>query len=300
MPSVELDLTVFAVTDVGRVRANNEDAFVVSELAGAEPIHSMSAPVSLRVEDRGVLLAVSDGMGGEQAGEVASALALSALRRGMSTVVASSAEAALRDCVESANREVWTAAQEAGREGMGATLTAVLLQGGYAYVAEIGDSRAYLLRGRRLKQLTHDQSYVQRLVDFGVLNRRQANRSEYRNVILQAMGAQPTVVVALNRLRLRRGDRLLLCSDGLSGQVDDDDMQRILLATPGLAAACRRLLERALSRGGDDNITIVLAEIEGEGLPALTGDGPISLRTVQAYPTGRERPRSFHRFRPGA
>jgi PPM family protein phosphatase len=273
-------VTVFAQTDLGKVRTNNEDAFVVSDLMGSAPIQAMRSPISLEVRDRGILLAVSDGMGGMQAGEVASALVLHALRLGMSTVSASSAEVALRASVEGANQQVWNTARETGRDGMGATLTAVLLHAGCAYIAEIGDSRAYLLRGQRLVQLTRDQSYVQALLDSGTLTRQQADTFEYRNVILQAMGLKPDVVVALNRLALRRHDRFLLCSDGLSGKVEEGEIQGVVLAASTLESACAKLIGMALERGGEDNVTVVLAQVEGEGLPPSTDGEGMVLETV--------------------
>jgi len=273
-------VTVFARTDIGKVRTNNEDAFVVSDLMGSAPILATLCPVTVEVKDRGLLLAVSDGMGGPEAGEVASALVLQALRLGMSTVTATGAEVALRSSVEWANERVWNKARETGRDGMGATLTAVLLHAGCAYIAEIGDSRAYVLRGQRLVQLTRDQSYVQRLLDAGVLTRQQAETFEHRNVILQAMGLKPTVVVALNRLALRRHDRYLLCSDGLSEKVKDEEMQGVVLASATLQSACSKLVEMALDRGGEDNVTAILAEVGGDDLPLWTDAEPMLLETA--------------------
>ncbi len=283
MTAQGIRLTVFGRTDVGRVRSNNEDAFVVSDLTAAPSIHAMTSSVSLEVGDRGVLLAVSDGMGGERAGEVASALALEALRHGMSTTTATSAEVALRACIERANHQVWAAARAPDRAGMGATLTAVLVHGVTAYIAEIGDSRAYALRANHLVQLTRDQSYVQQLLDIGAITRQQADTCEYKNVVLQAMGTAPGVVVALNRLPLRRHDRLLLCSDGLSGKMSDMEMQGILLASATLEAACAQLIELALQRGGEDNVTVVLGDVDGDLLPSVTETDRLSPETVQAF-----------------
>ena len=166
---------------------------------------------------------------------------------------------------------------------MGATLTAVLIHGNRAYVAEVGDSRAYVLRGSLFVQLSHDQSAVQLLLDAGTLTREEAETFPYRNVILQAIGMKPSVVVALNRFTLRRGDRILLCSDGLSGPVKDDEMRSILTAAPTLDAACATLIDLANSRGGEDNITVVLAEMNGESLPELTGEERVSLETLTAF-----------------
>jgi protein phosphatase len=197
----------------------------------------------------------------------------------MRTINATSAEAALRASVERANRWVWKVARETGRGGMGATLTVVLFRDGYAYTAEVGDSRAYVLRGRRLIQLTRDQSYVQSLLDAGALTRRQADTFADRHVIMQAMGLKSRVVVVLNRLTLRQHDRYLLCSDGLSEKVPDREIERALLATTTPESACATLLEMALDRGGEDNVTVMLADVQG-GVPTLTDGEPLLLESV--------------------
>jgi serine/threonine protein phosphatase PrpC len=282
-PAPTVTLNVFGLSDVGKVRKQNEDAFVVADLMQSSRIHEMPAATTLEVGRRGILLAVSDGMGGAEAGEVASALTLHALRGGLRAVEASTAEEALVACVEGANRSVWNAGRDPERRGMGATITAVLLYGRRAYVAEVGDSRAYVLRGRKLVQLTHDQSYVQLMLDKGALTHEQADKFEYRNVILQAIGIQPDVVVALNRFTLRRGDKLLLCSDGLTGKLTPAEICSVVATAVSLEAACRGLVDLANSRGGEDNVTVVLAEVDGEGLPALTGDDRVSLEVVKAF-----------------
>ena len=278
-----VDLEVFGRTDIGKVRQKNEDAFVVVDLMQSLPINAMPAPITIHVDSRGVLLAISDGMGGAQAGEVASALTLEGLRLEMPAGEGGTAESALRSSVEKANQKVWQLAADTGRTGMGATLTAVLIHGKRAYVAEVGDSRAYLLRGSNLVQVTHDQSFAQRLIDAGKMTDEQAETYQYKNVILQAIGTEPSVVVALNRFTLRRGDRILLCSDGLSGKVKHEEMRKILLTFPDLDAACLQLIDLANSRGGQDNVTVVLAEADGLGLPALAGGERVSLETVQAF-----------------
>jgi serine/threonine protein phosphatase PrpC len=283
MRSDGVGLEVFGRTDVGRVRPGNEDALVVADLMVSVPIHTMSRPIELEVGARGVLLAVSDGMGGAQAGEVASALTLHSLRRGLAKAETSTAEAALTASVEAANEKVWQASATSDRRGMGATLTAVLIHGKRAFVAEVGDSRAYVLRGGRLLQLTRDQSCAQLMLDAGTLTREQAETFPYKNVISQAMGTKPSVIVALTRFTLRQGDRILLCSDGLTGKVGDDEMRDIVASAATLDAACSQLIELANRRGGEDNITVVLAAMRGEGLPAFTGEERVSLETVQAF-----------------
>ncbi len=283
MTSLDIGLRAFGLSDAGRLRQKNEDAFVVADLMESAPIHVMKEPITLKVDCRGVLLAVSDGMGGAQAGEVASALTLHALRAEMPAGEGGTVEAALVSSVEKANQSVFQTAAATGRIGMGATLTAVLLHGVRAYVAEVGDSRAYVLRGSRFVQLTRDQSFVQLLLDRGALTREQLESFQYKNIIMQAIGTHPNVVVALNRFSLRRGDRILLCSDGLTGKVKDDEMRSILISSSELDVACTRLVDLANHRGGDDNITVVLAEMDGDGLRALTGEERVSLETVQSY-----------------
>jgi serine/threonine protein phosphatase PrpC len=283
MESTSVAVRVFGCSDVGRVRKSNEDAFVIADLEQPVAVHEMAEAVDLGVGSHGILLAVSDGMGGERAGEVASALTLQSLRNELPVAQERSAEAALMASVEKANRRVWDAAAHPRRKGMGATLTAVLIHGQRAYVAEVGDSRAYVLRGSRLCQVTHDQSYAQVLFDAGTLTREEVKTFQYRNVIMQAMGSKEDVVVALNRFTLRRGDRLLLCSDGLTGRVEDEELRQVLLSTASLDVACKTLVALANERGGEDNITVVVADLSGGGLPQLTGEERISLETVQAF-----------------
>jgi protein phosphatase len=272
-------LNVFGRSDVGRVRKSNEDAFVIADLKEALPIHETPQPIALEVGSLGILLAVSDGMCGEQAGEVASALTLQSLRCELPAAQGGTAEAALTASVEKANRRVWDAAADSNRKGMGATLTAVLLHGRRAYVAEVGDSRAYVLRGSRLCQVTHDQSYAQVLFDAGTLTREEVERFKYKNVIMQAMGTRADVVVALNRFTLRRGDRLLLCSDGLSGMIRGDDIRETMIGVGDPFEACKILTDKANQSGGHDNITVLVIEFDGEGLQERSEtDEPLAYR----------------------
>jgi serine/threonine protein phosphatase PrpC len=265
------------------VRTHNEDGLVIVDLNKLPVVETSSQPVLLEAVDFGVLLAVSDGMGGGPAGEVASALTLHALRTELPVGTGGTAEAALIASVERANQRVYQAATGTGREGLGATLTAILIHGIRAYVAEIGDSRAYVLRGDRLVQLTRDQSFVQTLLDQGALTREEADKFEHKNIILQAIGIRSSVVVALNRFTLRQHDRLLLCSDGLSNELTDEEIRGVLLEHRDLNVACAQLIDRANAHGGADNITVILAQLEATGLPALSDEGRVSLETVQAF-----------------
>jgi len=281
-----MTLKASGMTDVGCVRRANEDAFFLTSLDGGQP-WSGTEPVSWGVGQHGVLLAVSDGMGGANAGEVASALSLEKLLEGMRAHPPDGEDDVdrLRRVIEQASRQVRAAAKRPDREGMGATLTAVFVRDGTAFVAEVGDSRAYLLRQGSICQVTHDQSYVQLLVDAGVMTPEEAERSPRRNIVLQAMGQDTDVVVALGRLELRRGDRLLLCSDGLSGMLDDAQICQLASPPMSLDAACAALVEAAKRAGGTDNITVILADVDGPGLPPA-GEGEVceaAVETVQEF-----------------
>jgi PPM family protein phosphatase len=270
-----VNLTVVGQTEVGLVRQTNEDAFVVADLTGDSLV--TSGPITrFEIGDRGVLLAVSDGMGGHNAGEVASALVVESLERAMASAGPSRpGDALVERAVKSANRTVWEASHLPGRENMGATLTAMFLEGGTAHIAEVGDSRAYLLRDGQLVQVTRDQSYVQALVDSGAMKPGEAATSPFRNIILQAMGQTPDVQVALGRLSLRQRDCFILCSDGLTNKVTPADMVAIILGAPRMDVACARLIARANELGGEDNITVVMGGVSGD-LPASLGGERIS------------------------
>lgn len=267
-------LTVYGQTDIGLVRKTNEDAFVIADLTGGKLVKEQKI-ARLKVGEQGVLLAVSDGMGGASAGEVASAMVVASMRRSMTSTSDAPGNAPVKQAAEEANREVWTAAREPGRTGMGATLTALHLRGTAVEIAEVGDSRAYLLRGGSLLQVTRDQSYVQFLVDSGAMTPEQAETAPLKNVILQAMGQKPDVSVALGRLELRENDCFLLCSDGLSNLVSAEEMRQVMLAAPRLDAACATLVELANQRGGDDNITVLIGGVSGE-LPLLVAGEAIA------------------------
>lgn len=280
-PSPGVQLTVYGVTDVGVVRSNNEDTFLVGDLEtgnqGLEP-----SVLAHTIGERGTLLLVSDGMGGAEAGEVASALVASHLFSELSAIpLALTSEEAIRTAVERANERVWREATEVReRRGMGATLAAAWVRGTTAYITGVGDSRVYLMRGGRMRQITRDQSMVETMVEAGAITREQAERHPNRNMILQAMGARPEVVVPIERVELRRGDVLVLCSDGLSSKLSAEEMRDCVLSTPTLEQACRRMVELANFRGGEDNITVVLGELDGEALSA-TPLGERLTRTLQ-------------------
>jgi PPM family protein phosphatase len=263
-------LTVAGRSDTGRVRARNEDSFVVADLSGGS-LGGQAGTARFEVGERGVLLAVSDGMGGHKAGEVASALVVQSLPQRLGELAGRMPDDALLErAVLEANRTVREAAHAPGREKMGATLTALYVHGPTVHIAEVGDSRAFVVRGGVIQQVTRDQSYVQLLIDAGAVRPDQAEHSPMRGVILQSMGQEKPVRVALGRLELRRRDCFVLCSDGLSNKVAAEEIRDVLRASRSTDEACTRLVDLANERGGEDNITVIVAGVSGE-LPEQTG-----------------------------
>ncbi len=290
--SNEVRLSAYGCTDVGVVRTNNEDNFLLSDLATGAQIAGEEIN-NQKVSKRGTLLIISDGMGGAQAGEVASAMAVAAVRNELMKSVASRpAEEQLIKTVQRANYLIWKESQDnSAKSGMGATLTAALVREGKAFIAQVGDSRAYLIRGESIMQVTIDQSLVELLILAGELSREEAEHAPIKNVILQAMGTQQEVKVALTGIDLRRGDFLLLCSDGLSNKVTEAEMLKFTLRASSIEMACKQLIELAKRRGGEDNITVIICGFDGEGLaPQLPeADFDDSVHSIVSfYPTPEE------------
>jgi serine/threonine protein phosphatase PrpC len=282
MEQSQISMTAYGLTDVGQRRKTNEDALLLTDFRNE---NFGAAKMDLAHIDKcGTLLAVADGMGGAKAGEVASAMAVSMLRRKLQCgAPQQSGSEQLRQVAEYANACIWHYAQQNPEmKGMGTTLTAALVRDGIAYLAQVGDSRAYLIRGRRIQQLTQDQSLVQKLMDDGLLSTAEAKRHPYRNVILQALGVRPEVKVALTAVTLERDDYLLLCSDGLSNKISADEMQQIVQEAESPAYACHLLTELANTRGGEDNITVIVAQFAGDGLYKSSGEILISKLSLQA------------------
>jgi serine/threonine protein phosphatase PrpC len=263
-----IHLSVAGRTEVGLRRSKNEDAFVVADLTQGDLLEPKEPIKRFEVRERGVLLAVSDGMGGHKAGEIASALVVRSLTDTLEHASKTiPGDALLKDAVERAHREVRDASKDEARRGMGATLTALLVQGETATIAEIGDSRAYLVRAGAIVQLTHDQSYGQLLIDAGAIGPDDAEKSPMRNVLLQAMGHDATIQVALGKLALRKRDCFVLCSDGLTKCVSEEEIRDGVLSSPGPDAACTKLVDLVKERGGADDVTVVVAGVGGV-LPA--------------------------------
>jgi PPM family protein phosphatase len=257
-----MKITVFGKTDKGRRRPNNEDDLALVDLTGEREIGEAAAE-NLEVGHKGVLIAVADGVGGRRAGEVASGLALDVLAREVESLAHTCPrESLFRIAVEHVNERIWREARtDSNLKGMATTLTAAVLCYGRAVLAHVGDSRAYVIRGGKIQQITRDQSYVQSLVEVGALTVEEAERSPYRSVILHAIGRERGVEVALDAVEVSPGDILFLCTDGLSDKVRSEEMAG-KLASKDLRWAVESLIALANERGGEDNITALPCRIE--------------------------------------
>lgn len=250
-------IQVGARSDLGRVRSNNEDSFkLVPELN---------------------LFVLSDGMGGEAHGEVASNIAVEAIAAHCQESVQQAEVPYMVDprpelnektnrlasAVQLANRMIYESSQKhAAQRGMGATVVAIWINDQRLSVAHVGDSRLYLLRAGELQQLTDDHSLVAEQVRRGVLTKEQAEASDMQSVLIRALGIEPEVQVDADEHLLMEGDILVLCSDGLSRMVSDIEIASTLLSRTGMQSTTDRLIELANEYGGEDNVTVVLARVE--------------------------------------
>jgi serine/threonine protein phosphatase PrpC len=271
------------LTDPGRRRRHNEDAFV------CEP----------------PLFAIADGMGGAQAGELASRLAAAAVGRGEADDLTGGDRVVA--LIEAANRSVYErAAADQSVSGMGTTMTVALVEDDQVWVGHVGDSRAYLLRGSALAQVTEDHSLVAELVRSGRLSPDEAGDHPHRSVITRALGTDPDVAVDVMPVPTQPGDVFVLCSDGLTTMVDDDTILELLgQHRDDLDAAARTLIDRANDAGGEDNITVVLFEVAGSAR-AIEETGELPFRddeeTLHGIPSPfarEEAPRALRRTRVG-
>jgi len=264
-------ITIGHASDVGKKRSHNEDAYVA--LLPPDTPQGIDA-----------LLAVADGMGGHLAGEVASNIAVQIIAdrfRAKDVTLASGSHNytdVLRSIVEQANAEI--VSQGTGEaKGMGTTLTVVLIANGYLYYGHVGDSRAYIFNRGGLRPITNDHSWVAEEVRAGRLTKKEAANHPRRNVITRALGSESSLVVDTGSLRLLPKDRILLSSDGLHGVIGDDHIAKVLKKQKNLQSATNKLVEEANSRGGPDNITVILAQFfvnDSSGLATNESQTPIS------------------------
>ncbi|HLV60354.1 MAG TPA: Stp1/IreP family PP2C-type Ser/Thr phosphatase [Fredinandcohnia sp.] len=276
-----MNVASYALTDVGRRRTENEDAFIADEEVG--------------------LFAVCDGMGGHAAGEIASTLALEILRKEVRSntrvLRALAADASgqhraaavelMERAVQRACREIYRMAEaDPTKRGMGTTCAALLIAGGKGVIAHVGDSRIYLLRNGQLHQLTEDHTLVQTQLKQGVITPDEAETSPFRNVITRAVGIQESVQVDTLLTDILPGDLFLLCSDGLHGYLDEAETQR-LLSTESPDRLPRILVDLANERGGRDNITVVIVRATGAADPERVSEAEARLQAIQRIPLFR-------------
>jgi len=281
-------VAVFAVSDIGRVRQNNEDAFAVFNLDTGESGFDRAAS-GVAIGPHGILLLLADGMGGEASGEVASSMCAAVVPQRLYDnlrLVPPTRDVnfglLLREAVEYANQIIFQKGQE-GRafRGMGCTLTMAAIRGNRLFVAQVGDSRAYLCRNGEMVQLTHDQTYQQYLAAMGIETPPGVGGASNRNILLRAVGSRETLEgIEVNCSGLQQGDRILLCCDGLYNMVRiPEEAAGVINGSESLAAKCQVLVDRANGVGGTDNITVVLAEVDGPGLPPA--DPSAKVETVE-------------------
>lgn len=229
-------------TDVGRVREGNEDSYLIQE----------------------PLFGVADGMGGHLAGDVASQTAVEIITS--KTKDQGADPTTLGEVLSEANKVIWKKAQnDPSLQGMGTTTTLLLLKDGKAHFAHVGDSRAYMYRDGQLSQVTEDHTLVQRMVNEGRLQPDEAERHPQRSIITRALGVDADVQVDTFSIDVRAGDRFLICSDGLSGMLSNEQIQETLAATGNAQDAADQLVEQANEAGGEDNITCVVIDITDDG-----------------------------------
>jgi protein phosphatase len=284
----------YATSHIGRVRKGNEDNYLLLDVSGEkiwtssqEPAESVIETQKFEVGDNSIVLAVSDGMGGALAGEVASKMAVETVSQQFLDEKESNRTTSpdnsddsfvekLHDATVYANHLIHRQGRSDPQySGMGATFTAVGISGETVGLVQVGDSRAYLVRKDKIHQLTKDQSLVQQLIDAKQISPEEAETHTLKNVILQALGAQNEIYPVPARLLPQRDDILLLCSDGLSNKIGSADMQRIITKNvKQLHQACAEMVKLANERGGEDNITLILAKLTGSDLPEKTDETP--------------------------
>ena len=279
-----------ASSHVGRVRKGNEDNYLLLDISESRAWTSSQADDSefvvesqrFEIDDDGVVMAVSDGMGGALAGEVASTMAVETVSEKMLDIEPAEPPAEedlalitrLHDATVFANQLIHNQGRSDPQfQGMGATFTGIVVTPKAVDVIQVGDSRAYLVRNKKIYQVTKDQSLVQQLIDAQQISAEEAESHTLKNVILQALGAQNEIYPVSVRIEPCNGDVFLVCSDGLSNKVSAAEMQDIVVGNfDSLEKACAELIKLANQNGGEDNITVVLTKFSGDGLPKAVSD----------------------------
>jgi len=250
--SVPTPFEFCSALDAGRARSNNEDSVALDETCG--------------------LAVLADGMGGYNAGEVASSMATSFIRTELGRWLLEAGSAAgdaevrraMDICVDNANRAIFNAANSNPQyAGMGTTLVVAVFREGHVLVGHVGDSRAYRLRGGRLQQISRDHSLLQEQIDAGLITPEQAAFSANKNLVTRAVGVEDTVLLETHVHEIQPGDLYLLCSDGLSDMLSDTSIAQIMAAPGALDGCCQALIDAANDAGGKDNISVILVRAQG-------------------------------------
>lgn len=251
-----MKIACYAATDVGQKRTRNEDSHLMNNELG--------------------LFLIADGMGGHSGGQFASRMAVVTIEEviqsmrtdpeatvisGVNTEEADHGDQ-LRYAIEMASSRIFDRAlYDSTLKGMGTTTVACLYTGNRAYLAHVGDSRAYYFHANKMRQATKDHSLVSEQLEAGIISEQDAKNHKLKNIITRSVGYQEEVEIDVQKLDVHMGDKILLCSDGLTNMVDDADIQRIVNGAASLELACKELIKRANERGGEDNVTVLLTEV---------------------------------------
>jgi len=280
-----IHVTLFGMSDMGRVRKNNEDNFVVCNLTTGE-VGVTPALCDHTLGPLGSLFMIADGMGGEASGEVASQLAAVTVPKRLydnlktlGTVSESNFVVLLSEAIEYANQIIFQKAlANPAFHGMGTTTTASALFGQHLFVGQVGDSRCYLIRNKQLTQLTRDQTFLNYLRDIGAELPADPEKDSRKSILTQAVGSSETLDVKVTYVQINQGDRILVCCDGLYNMVAEEDLLEICSRGAALSENCKALIEKANANGGTDNITMVLAEFSGQGLAPMVAGAAVECK----------------------
>ena len=280
-----IHVNLFGMSDMGRVRKNNEDNFVVCNLSTGE---SGITPALCKHDlgSLGTLFMVADGMGGEASGEVASQLAAVTVPKrlydnlkSLGTVSEPNFVILLREAIEYANQIIFQKAlANSAYRGMGTTTTASALFGQHLFVGQVGDSRCYLIRDKKISPLTRDQTFLNYLMDIGAEMPADPEKDSRKSILTQAVGTSETLDVKVTYIRVNQGDRILICCDGLYNMVPEEDLLELGGRSAELSENCKALIDKANANGGADNITVILAEFSGDGLPAFDAGAAVECK----------------------
>lgn len=289
MSTSGVHIVFFGISDSGLVRENNEDHFIVADLTrniiGVNNNNVSTELLAHDIGENGTLLAVADGLGGYEYGEIASYIAVEAIVYALFDMIETcdSPTEWLLEAVDQAHTAICKHIESTtDKVRMGSTLTAIHIGEGVMTIAQVGDSRAYRLRNSELTVLTEDQTLINMLLERGQITAEEAETHPGRHIILQALGQEKAVYPEISTYEFEDGDYLLLCSDGLSSYVADETIKAILMDEGDEPSHCKRLIEAAYAEGGPDNITVLLARLSKPsssrcGMPEAneSDDGPL-------------------------